>query len=119
MILPPGEAKLFFKLMLALQFYANQNLNVLTDISSFAEFQNASINEKYEVHKALFQNARLFDDFIDENPRDFPMKDLALISKWKNFIEGEFFIERHLKNHAVFISDENQVFAVTSLTDAL
>jgi len=47
------------------------------------------------------------------------MKDLALISKWKNFIEGEFFIERYLKNHAVFISDENQVFAVTSLTDAL
>jgi len=55
MILPPGEAKLFFKLMLALQFYANQNLNVLTDISSFAEFQNALINEKYEFTKPCFK----------------------------------------------------------------
>jgi len=119
MTLLPDEAKLFFKLMLALQFFANQKLKVLPEVSLAAKFKKISINKRYEVHAALFKNIRLIDDFIDENPEDFPMKNLAVISKWKNFVAGEFFIERYLKNHAIFVSDENQVYEVLSLTDAL
>jgi len=119
MILLPEEANLFFKLMLALQFYANEKLKVLPKISSPSKFGKISLQERYEVHTAFFENIGLIDNFIDENPEDFPMKDLAVISKWKNFVKGEFFIERYLKNHAIFVSEENQVYEVLSLTDAL
>jgi hypothetical protein len=47
------------------------------------------------------------------------MKELAAISKWKKFVRDDFFIERYLKDYAIFISDENEVFAVYGLTSAL
>jgi hypothetical protein len=103
MILHPSEAALFFRLMLPLQYFVNSKLKVLPKINSFEKYVKVSMQEKFEVREALFANVRLIDDFIDENPQDFPMKDLAVVSRWKNFVGGEFFLERFLKNYAIFI----------------
>jgi len=119
MILSPTEASLFFKLMLSLQFFVNEKLGVLPKVKTFEKYCEVSTQEKFEVRNALFENINLIDDFIDENPQNFPMKELAVVSKWKKFIKGEFFIERYLKNYAVFISDDNEVCAVLGLTDSL
>jgi hypothetical protein len=119
MILSPTEASLFFKLMLPLQFFVNEKLGVLPRAKSFEKYCKVSTQEKFEVRSALFENINLMDDFIDENPQNFPMKELAVVSGWKKFITGDFFIERYLKNHAVFISDDNDVYAILGLTDSL
>ncbi len=105
--------------MLPLQFFVNEKLDVLPEIETFEEYLKVSTEEKYKVRNALFKNVALMDDFIDENPQDFPMKELAIVSKWKKFIEGDFFIERYLKNHAVFISVDEEVYAVCGLTESL
>ena len=119
MILSPGEAGLFFKLMLPLQFFVNEKLGVLPRVKTFEKYCKASMQEKFEVRRQLFENIHLMDEFIDENPKDFPMKELAAVAKWKKFVKGEFFIERYLKDYAVFVSDDSEVFAVYGLTTAL
>jgi hypothetical protein len=119
MILAPHEAALFFKLMLPLQYFVNERLGVLPKIKSFEKYVEVSMQEKFAVRNALFENVELIDDFIDENPQDFPMKELAVISKWKKFVRGDFFIERYRKDFSVFISDEEEVYAVRGLTDSL
>ena len=119
MILSPGEAGLFFKLMLPLQFFVNEKLDVLPRIKTLEEYCKVTMQEKFEVRKAMFENVGLMDEFIDQNPHDFPMKELAAVSKWKKFVRGDFFIERYLKDYAVFISDDSEVFAVYGLTTAL
>lgn len=119
MILSPNEAALFFKMMLPLQFFVNEKLGVLPKIKSFEKYIKVSMQEKFEVRNALFENVGLIDDFIDENPQDFPMKNLASISKWKKFVRNDFYIERYLKDCAIFISDTEVVYAVCGLTDSL
>lgn len=105
--------------MLPLQFFVNEKLGVLPRVKNFEKYCKVSMQEKFEVRNALFENISLMDEFIDENPQDFPMKELAVVSKWKRFVKGDFYIERYLKDYAVFVSDENEVFAVYGLTTDL
>ena len=119
MILSPGESGLFFKHMLPLQFFVNEKLKVLPRVKTLEKYCKASMQEKFEVRRRLFENINLIDEFINENPQDFPMKELTVVSKWKKFVKGDFFIERYLKDYAVFVSDDSEVFAVYGLTTAL
>ncbi|HEX8251329.1 MAG TPA: hypothetical protein VF599_24365 [Pyrinomonadaceae bacterium] len=119
MILSTAEASLFFRLMLPLQFFVNEKLGVLPQIKSFEEYCQVSMREKFDVRNALFADVGLIDDFIDENPQDIPMKHLTIVSRWKKFCRGDFYIERYLKDCAVFISDETEVYAVWGLTESL
>lgn len=118
MILAPAEIALFFKLMLPLQFFVNEKLGVLPEVLTFEDYCRASMQEKFKVRNALFENIGLIDEFIDENPPDIPMRELAAVSRWKKFVRGDFFIERYLKTHAVFISDDAEVYAVHGLTES-
>lgn len=119
MILSSDESGLFFKLMLPLQFFVNQKIKVLPRVKTFEKFCDASMQEKFEVRQALFENIKLIDEFIDENPPDFPMKELAAVSRWKHFAKGDFYLERYLKDYMIFVSDDSEVFAVYGLTTAL
>ena len=119
MKLEPNEAKLFFKLMLPLQYFVNQKLGILDGIKKFQDYKNASFQEKFKVRNALFDNLPLIDQFIDENPDDISLKDLAIVSSWKRFLVGEFYVERHLKTQSIFISEDDKVYAVLGLTSSL
>lgn len=119
MQLAPNEAVLFFKLMLPLQFFVNQKFGILTDVESFIDYKNASFGEKFKVRNKLFENTNLIDEFIDENPNDIPLKELSIVSGWKRFVAGDFFVERHLKSFSVFISQDDKVYSVLGLTDSL
>ena len=119
MLLTSTEAALFFKLILPLQFFANRKLGVLPKVKTFAIYCDISLQEKFEVRNALFANPHLLDEFIDENPHDIPLPELAIISTWKKFVPGEFYIERYLKDYAVFISEDERAYAVSGLTTAL
>ncbi len=119
MLLEPNEAALFFKLMLPLQFFVNQKLGVLPKVKKFEKYVKVSMNDKFKVRNTLFENLDLMDEFIDENPHDIPLNELAAISKWKKFVAGDFYIERHLKNGSIFISDDEEVYEVVGLTTSL
>lgn len=47
------EAKLFFDLMWALQYFVNQKLKILTGIKSLDDYAECSIKEKFKVREAL------------------------------------------------------------------
>ena len=97
--------------------FVNRKLEILPHVSVSEDFEQVTFEEVAQVRNALYENIRLIDEFIDENPEDIPLKDLAIVSKWKNFVNNEFFIERYLKQHAIFIADK-KVYAVGSLRDS-
>ena len=86
MKLDQNEALLFFKLMLPLQYFVNQKLGILADIENFQDYKNASFQDKFKVRNALFDNLHFINEFIDENPNDISLKELAVVSSWKRFI---------------------------------
>lgn len=111
------EAKLFFELMRPLLAFVNTKLRILPGVSVAEDFNEVPFKDIARVRNALYENIHLIDSFIDENPQDIPMKNLTIVSKWKNFVESEFFIERYLKEYAIFISGK-EVYAVGSLLES-
>ena len=115
MKLSEQEAKLFFQLMWALQFYVNHKLKIHPVIQSIDDYADSSTEKKVKVREALYENLEFIDSFVQENPQNFPKENLAMVSNWKNFIRGQFFIERLLKKYAVFIQ-EDAVYGVLGLS---
>ncbi|MBM9537531.1 hypothetical protein [Desulfobulbus alkaliphilus] len=116
MKLSEQEAKLYFESMWTLQFFVNQKLRIY-DINTFDEYADTGADVKEKIRDALFENPNLIDSFVQENPQNFPETTLRIISEWKNFIRGNFFIERLLKKYAIFIQEE-KVYAVVGLSQS-
>jgi hypothetical protein len=116
MKLSDQDADLFFRLLWALQFYVNQKL-VIVPINTLDEYHKAPTDQKVQVREAVYQNIDLIDSFVSENPNNFSADHLDIISKWKRFISGSFFIERQLKKYAVFIQDD-RVYGVLGLNES-
>jgi hypothetical protein len=117
MLLSQDDAALFFRLMWGLQFYVNQQRQLLPDIDSFEEYQALPGEEKFPVRNALWDNPELIDAYVRENPDGLAPEELSIISKWKGFVQGQFYIFRYLKNHAIFMG-ESKVYAVLGLYES-
>lgn len=116
MILKPEDAKLFYDLMWALQFFVNQRLNIIDQAKSIEAYSKYPQAEKMKVREALFNQPDLITAFVTENPNHLPQEQLDIVATWRNFVRGDFYIERYLKNHAIFIGE--QVYGVLGLTES-
>lgn len=113
------ETNLFYKLMWGLQFYVNQQHQILPNIKSAKEYANVPIPEKVAVRDALWKNPNLIDAYVGKNPDSLSTQELDIVSTWKRFVSGGFQIFRYLKNHTIFISEKSQVYGVVGLYDHL
>ncbi|MBN1843707.1 MAG: hypothetical protein JW883_15695, partial [Deltaproteobacteria bacterium] len=91
-----------------------QKLKILTHVKSLDDYAKCSTEEKVEVRKALYADKKLIASFVHENPQKFSEEKLSIVSNWKNFIEGDFHIERFLKRYTVFIKGAD-VYGVIGL----
>ncbi len=122
MKLSPDEVALYYKLMWPLQFYVNQKLNILPDVDSVEAYASGyDFEDKLPVRNALYENTELIDAFVGENPAQLTEDELAIVRGWKNFVAGDFYIERFLKKGAIFIhtGEPPQVYIVLGLMDSL
>jgi hypothetical protein len=122
MKLSADDVALYYKLMWSLQFYVNQRLNILPNVDSveaYAEYYESE--EKLPLRNALYENPELIDAFIGENPAQLTEDELSIVRSWKNFVVGDFYIDRFLKKGAIFItaSEPSRVYVVLGLTDSL
>ncbi len=119
MKLSPSDVELFMHLILQVQWYAQQQGQVLPKINSLADYIDTSMREKVAVRDYLFDHAELIDSFIQTNPADLNSAELAIINSWKAFVRGQFIIERLLKKHAIFIDTSERVYGVIGLQQEL
>lgn len=83
MILSQKDAAHFFNLMRRLQYYVNQQLQLLPDVPSFLAYSNLSLGEKPPIRDALWKNTHLIDAYTTQNPDGLSTDDLSVISKAK------------------------------------
>ncbi len=118
MKLSEQDGKLFFKLMWELHLYVNHKLKIYPEVQSFDDYAGLDQNLKIKVRDALFENTKFIDSFVRENPHNYSKEELLIISSWKSFIKGRFFIERILKKYNIFIQDD-EVYAVSALAQRI
>jgi hypothetical protein len=119
MKLSAADLNLFMKLLLELQWYAQQQSQILPKVTSFRAYIDTSMQDKVEVRNYLFSHTELIDQFIKANPAKLNKAELAIVATWKNSIHGAFIIERFLKKYSVFIDSKDRVYAVLGLKDDL
>jgi hypothetical protein len=117
MNLPQKDADLFYKLMWRLQFFVNQQLKIRPEIGSLEDYIALPSQEKIDIRDRLWAEASIIDDYVSKNPDGLTVDDLAVVSKWKGFISGNFHIFRYLKGHTIFIGEGSSVYAVLSITE--
>lgn len=116
MRLSPEDAAQFFKLMPALQVFANQNLQVIKKLDNVEQYKSISNEQRVKLRNAVYQKPEIIDSFVQENPSELSAEELAIVSGWRNFIAGDFYIERILKKYAILIGD-GKVYGVLALTE--
>jgi hypothetical protein len=114
MKLTTKEADLFFELTWSLQFFVNTKLNIIPDIQSCKDYTDLPQEDKYKVRETMYDQPDLIDDYISQNPDQFDDEKLKIVKQWQHFIRGQFYIERFLKSHAIFIG-EDKVYGVLGL----
>ena len=112
------ESEHFFQLMWALQYFVNCKLKIHPKIKKLKDYTDSDIEKKANVREALYENIEIIDSFIKENPENLSKEDLLIVSSWKKFVDGQFYIERFLTKYTVFIQDE-KVYGVLGLQQAL
>ncbi len=112
------DARLFYDLMWSLQNYVNQKHHIHADVTGLYEYADLDIPEKKPVRDALYADIGIIDSFIRDNPQGLSEMELTIVSSWRKFIEGNFFIERLLKKYAVFIKGDD-VYGVVGLTQPI
>ncbi|MCZ7396892.1 MAG: hypothetical protein O8C59_00015 [Candidatus Methanoperedens sp.] len=119
MILSIEDKDLFYRLNWSLLFYVNKKYPIINGINT-PDFKNQDLNKVLEIHEKIFANTELIDSFVAENPFNFNQDELDIIKSWKNFVKGRFFIVTHLKNHSIFLKeDEQKAYGVIGLIDEI
>jgi len=113
------EADLFYKLMWGLQFYVNQQRQILAGVDSVADYAKLPPKDRIKVRDALWDKPGLIDAYVKGNPDGLSAGELDIVRKWKRFVSGNFQIFRYLKKHAIFIGEDSNVYGVLALCDEL
>lgn len=119
MTLSLEDGKLFFELMWKLQYYVNQEKGFHEGVDSFHEYANLPTEKKLIARDALWEHRELVEDYVQKNPDALLPGELEIIRRWKDAIKGSFFLMRHLKKGSIFISRDDQVYAVHGIQDPL
>jgi hypothetical protein len=117
MKLSTSDTKLFYDLLWALQYFASQRLAIIENVASIEDYLQCSQAEKLKVRDALFNQPELITDFVTENPFNLTSEQLEIVHEWQHFVKDDFYIERYLKTHAIFIG--KQVYGVLGLSDSI
>jgi hypothetical protein len=120
MKLSKEDADLFYRLIWALLFYANQKYPVIKDLKE-PNLRNEKSADVLNIHEQLFSHPELIDSFAAENPFSFNQEELDIIKSWKKFVKDRFLIVTHLKNYTIFLTTEKEqkAYGVTGLYDEI
>jgi hypothetical protein len=115
MNLPEQESTLFFELVSALDLFVNRRMGIYPEIKTLDDYYDGSNSKKVDMRQALYQNIKLIDAFVKENPSNFSKEKRSIVSGWKHFVSGDFYLERFLKKQGIFIKDD-AVYSVLGLS---
>ncbi|MFH0869864.1 MAG: hypothetical protein V1866_02300 [archaeon] len=114
------EAMLFHKLMDSLLLYVNQKTGIIKNINTMNKLHQNNIEKTMLLRKKIFSEKYNFvDTFVKENPFNFLQDELDIISSWKKWISGKFFMIKHVSDFSLFFDSESKkVYGVKGITDS-
>lgn len=111
------DVELYYQLMSHLMRFSH-NLAELFPDREFDEniHEELSREEVFQLRGAIYDDPQLIDAYISTNPDRLNNEHLSIIDSWRFIVRGEFYIERYLKDYAIFLHN-GKGYAVRSLFD--
>jgi len=106
----------FYDLHPLLLYYIGSQKHMIPPNTTLEDFMMLSVQEKYPIREALYENINVIDDFIRDFGKEFSKEEIEIIQGFKNFKKGSFYVMQLTKKHALFLGDEF-VYAVLALGD--
>lgn len=120
MRLSAEDADLFYKLNLALLAFTNRKLRLCPDAETPETVKQLSLDEKVVIRNALWEKEDLIDSFLNENSFKLSPEEMNIVGSWKHRVSGRFILMGHLKNHSVFLKEDEQIsYGVLGIQDEL
>lgn len=105
MNLPDDDRRLFLELYHSLLLYVNNKHKILKDFQRPEDLFKEALEDIEKLKEKLYSKPDQIDSFVRENPQGFSAEELEIISSWRHFVKGRFYIVRFLKDHAVFMDE--------------
>ena len=118
MNLTKEDADLYYELTWSWQFFINKKTKQFPDIATVEDYCDLSVEDKIIIRDLCYERSDLFEEYLQSNPDNFNAEKLAIMRQWKTPVPGKFRIERYLKKHAIFIAENEKVYAVSGLYDS-
>lgn len=111
------DVELYYQLMSHLMRFSH-NLDELFPDREFSEdlHEDLSPQEVFQLRAVIYDDPQLIRAYVAKNPDQLNNTSLAIIDSWRFAVRGDFFIERYLKDYAIFLH-ESKVYAVRALFD--
>jgi hypothetical protein len=103
MNLPESDVKQFLRLYHSILFYTNKKYKILEGLGRPIDIYELSADDLLKLKDRLYSSSDLIDSFVRDNPDKLSSDELEIVSSWKNFVRGRFYIIRHLKNYSIFL----------------
>ncbi|HEV7216166.1 MAG TPA: hypothetical protein VGP33_13710 [Chloroflexota bacterium] len=107
MRLAPEETARFYRVWLALLHHVNAQRQLVPAFSPDPDQGSIPTEDALRLRDVLWADDALREQFVAANPAGLPPADLALVASWRHRLAGNFFIERCLQQHAIFLSEDS------------
>jgi len=118
MILSPQDSEAFFTLWSGIDAHVNARTNTLPGLSTPDQMRKTEPGLLARLRKHLWEHRELLDAFVEENPFSLSREQLGDAELFRHAVVGRFYVERCLKDHAVFVWN-GKVYAVGGLTERI
>ena len=109
MKLSAEDADLFYKLNWALLAFTNKKLKLCPDAETPEAIKQLPLDKKVVIRNALWEEDNLIESFLNENPFRLSSEEMDVVGSWKHRVKGRFILVSHLKDHSVFLKEDEQI----------
>jgi len=99
-----------------LMYYVGKEKKLIPAGISFKDFMDYSVQEKFPIRNALYENIHLLEAYIKEHTTTLTEDDKAIIRAFKHFKKGTFYVMKLTKKYAHFLGDK-YIYGVYALND--
>ena len=121
MRLPASEVERFYRLYFAVLCSANQQLGLAPQVTTIPQIMAMPQEEQYALRQGMYAHREVLATFVQANPARFSDEDLAIVDSWRHFVQGQFYVLRHLKAYTIFLdaAEVPKAYGVLALHDDL
>lgn len=116
MQLTETEYNKFVEIHPKLIYYVGIQKKMISKTTSLEQFLDLSVEEKYPIRNAMYENIHLLNDYLTANANQLSEEDKDIIRAFKYFKKGKFYVIKLSKKYAHFLGDKF-VYGVNALSE--